>query len=182
MLFLIFWMSKFVFIHYLPNLVIQGGPKRMQRLCSVISTTFLIECHWFFTVHVFWKWHCLRKIALYRIKTPYPYLMNLVSNYLEKNILSNTAKIQQCYSIKNVVEITDQNRCILSGPPCIVSIYSSVLNTLFMFQSITVLSFSSETGFPYNTKLVHILVKPVRTYNIYHPVSKPRSKSLNAFM
>ena len=28
-----------------------------------------------------------------RIKTPYPYLMNLVSNYLEKNILSNTAKI-----------------------------------------------------------------------------------------
>ena len=28
-----------------------------------------------------------------RIKTPYPYLMNLVSNYLENNILSNTAKI-----------------------------------------------------------------------------------------
>ena len=28
-----------------------------------------------------------------RIKTPYPYLMNLVSNYLEKNILTNTAKI-----------------------------------------------------------------------------------------
>ena len=40
----------------------------------------------------FWKWHCLRKIAL-DIQTPYPYLMNLVSNYLEKNILSNTAKI-----------------------------------------------------------------------------------------
>ena len=28
-----------------------------------------------------------------RIKTPYPYLMNLVSIYLEKNILSNTAKM-----------------------------------------------------------------------------------------
>ena len=28
-----------------------------------------------------------------RIKTPYPYLMNLVSNYLEKNILSDTVKI-----------------------------------------------------------------------------------------
>ena len=28
-----------------------------------------------------------------RNKTPYPYLMNLVSNYLEKNILSNTVKI-----------------------------------------------------------------------------------------
>ena len=28
-----------------------------------------------------------------RIKTPYPYLMNLVSNYLENNILSNTANI-----------------------------------------------------------------------------------------
>ena len=28
-----------------------------------------------------------------RIKTPYRYLMNLVSNYLEKNILSNTVKI-----------------------------------------------------------------------------------------
>ena len=26
---------------------IQGGPKRMQRVWSVISTTFLIECHWF---------------------------------------------------------------------------------------------------------------------------------------
>ena len=25
---------------------IQGGPKRMQRFWSVISTTFLIECHW----------------------------------------------------------------------------------------------------------------------------------------
>ena len=28
-----------------------------------------------------------------RLKTPYPYLMNLVSNYLEKNILSDTVKI-----------------------------------------------------------------------------------------
>ena len=28
-----------------------------------------------------------------RMKTPYPYLMNLVSNYLEKNILSSTVKI-----------------------------------------------------------------------------------------
>ena len=63
-----------------------------------------------------WKWHCLRIIALYRIKTPYPYLMNLVSNYLENNILSNTVK-NQWYSIKNVVDIPDQNRCILFGPP-----------------------------------------------------------------
>ena len=38
-----------------------------------------------------WQWHCLRKIAL-ESKTPYPYLMNLVSNYLEKNILSDTVK------------------------------------------------------------------------------------------
>ena len=38
----------------------------------------------------FWKWHCLSSP---RIKTPYPYLINLVSNYLEKNILSNTVKI-----------------------------------------------------------------------------------------
>ena len=53
-----------------------------------------------------------------RIKTPYPYLMNLVSNYLEKNILSNTVK-NQWHSIKNVVEITDHNGCILFGPPCI---------------------------------------------------------------
>ena len=52
------------------------------------------------------------------IKTPYPYLMNLVSNYLEKNILSNTVK-NQWHLLKNVVEITDQNRCILFGPPWI---------------------------------------------------------------
>ena len=49
-----------------------------------------------------------------RIKTPYPYLMNLVSNYLEKNIQYSK---YQWYLIKNVVEITDQNRCILFGPP-----------------------------------------------------------------
>ena len=30
---------------------IQGGPERMQRFWSVISTTFLIECHWFL---VYW--------------------------------------------------------------------------------------------------------------------------------
>ena len=50
----------------------------------------------------FWKWHCLRKIVLYRIKTPYPYLMNLVSNYLEKNILFNTAKINGIQSITSL--------------------------------------------------------------------------------
>ena len=33
-----------------------------------------------------------------RIKTPYPYLMNLVSNYLEKNILSDTVKINSIQS------------------------------------------------------------------------------------
>ena len=44
--------------------------------------------------------------------------MNLVSNYLEKNILSNTAKIN--VFTQNVVEITDQNRCILFGPPRIL--------------------------------------------------------------
>ena len=43
------------------------------------------------------KWHIL-KMTLpqnnsHRIKTPYPYFMNLESNYLEKTILSNTAKI-----------------------------------------------------------------------------------------
>ena len=42
-----------------------------------------------------------------RIKTPYPYL-NLVSNYLEKNILSNAAKINGIQS-----RIMDQNCCIL---------------------------------------------------------------------
>ena len=31
------------------------------------------------------------------IKTPYPYLMNLVSNYLEKNILSNAVNIKTPY-------------------------------------------------------------------------------------
>ena len=43
------------------------------------------------------KWHILKMTLPQnnspRIKTPYPYFMNLVSNYLEKNILSNTAKI-----------------------------------------------------------------------------------------
>ena len=38
-----------------------------------------------------------------RIKTPYLYLMNLVSNYLEKNILSNTSNVQWSFRIKNVV-------------------------------------------------------------------------------
>ena len=59
-----------------------------------------------------------------RNKTPYPYLMNLLSNYLDKNIISNTAKINgiQIIQIKNVVEIRDQNRCILFGPPRIAVI------------------------------------------------------------
>ena len=33
-----------------------------------------------------------------RIKTPYPYLLNLMSNYLENNILSNTVKINGVHS------------------------------------------------------------------------------------
>ena len=43
-----------------------------------------------------------------RIKTPYPYLTNLVSNYLENNILSNTAKnngIQSRMSLKYRIKI-----------------------------------------------------------------------------
>ena len=67
-----------------------------------------------------------------RIKTPYPNLMNLVSNYLEKNILSNTVKNQR-YSINNVVEITDQNRCILFGPPRIGSHWHSVTSLSFCY-------------------------------------------------
>ena len=43
------------------------------------------------------KWHILKMTLPEnkspRIKTAYPYFMNLVSNYLEKNILSTTAKI-----------------------------------------------------------------------------------------
>ena len=38
--------------------------------------------------HLKWQ-YCLRRNSL-RIKMPYSYLMNLVSNYLKKNILSNT--------------------------------------------------------------------------------------------
>ena len=30
----------------------QGGPKRMQRLWFVISTKFLIDCHWFLHMHI----------------------------------------------------------------------------------------------------------------------------------
>ena len=42
-----------------------------------------------------------------RVRTPYPNLMNLVS---EKNTLFNTTKINgNWHSIKNHVEITDQN-------------------------------------------------------------------------
>ena len=51
-----------------------------------------------------------------RIKTPYPDVMKLVSNYLEKNILSDTVKINSNQS-SDVVEITDQIRCILFGQP-----------------------------------------------------------------
>ena len=46
---------------------IQGGPKRMQRLWSVISTTFLIECHWcllywiFFYIQVIWHQVWIRR-------------------------------------------------------------------------------------------------------------------------
>ena len=61
-----------------------------------------------------------------RIKTPYPYLMNLVSIYLEKNILSNTAKIngiQSRMSLKLRIKID----CILFGPPCIWSLRFSSL-------------------------------------------------------
>ena len=65
-----------------------------------------------------------------RIKTPYPYLMNLVSNYLEKNILSNTVKKNQWHLINDVVEITDQNRCILFGPPCIIEFNHAPNNCL----------------------------------------------------
>ena len=59
--------------------------------------------------------------------------MNLVSNYFEKNILSEYSK-NQLYSINNVVEITDQNRCILFGPPCIIPNLGFVNNTRQLMQ------------------------------------------------
>ena len=66
------------------------------------------------------KWHILNMTLPQNnsrwIKTPYPYFMNLVSNYLKKKNSIQYSK-NQWYSIKNVVEITDQNRCILFGPP-----------------------------------------------------------------
>ena len=51
----------------------------------------------------FWKWHCLRKIAL-ESKHPIHTWVNLVSNYLEKEYSIQHSK-NQWYSIKNVVEI-----------------------------------------------------------------------------
>ena len=55
-----------------------------------------------------------------RIKTPYPYLMNLVSNYLEKNILSDTVKIngiQSRMSLKLRIKIV---AFFLGHPVCVV--------------------------------------------------------------
>ena len=44
--------------------------------------------------------------------------MNLVSIYLENNILSNTANIN---SIKNVVKITEKSRAFFLGHPVLVA-------------------------------------------------------------
>ena len=66
----------------------------------------------------FWKWHCLRKIALQSkrlIHIWWTWCQILGKEYA----IQYTAK-NQWYSIKNAVEITDQNRCILFGPPCIM--------------------------------------------------------------
>ena len=51
-----------------------------------------------------------------RIKTPYPYLLNLMSNYLENNILSNTVKIKVvAFFLGHPVYIYFQVVCLLSN-------------------------------------------------------------------
>ena len=66
----------------------------------------------------FWKWHCLRKISLESkrlIQTWWIWCQILLGKEYSIQYSKN-----QWHSIKNVVEITDQSRCILFGPPCIV--------------------------------------------------------------
>ena len=49
---------------------IQGGPKRMQRLWYVLSTTFLIECHWFLLYWIEYSfpsnWHQVHQVWIRR--------------------------------------------------------------------------------------------------------------------
>ena len=61
---------------------IQGGPKRMQRLWSVISTTFLIESHWF---------------LLYWIEYSFPSNLTLSSSSMDNAFDSRAIFLRQCH-------------------------------------------------------------------------------------
>ena len=54
----------------LASLAIRGGPKRMQRFWSGISTTLLIEYHWFFCIgyNIIFQvtWHQVHKVWIMR--------------------------------------------------------------------------------------------------------------------
>ena len=62
----------------------------------------------------FWKWHCHRIIALESKR-----LIHTLWTWCQ---ITWRRIFYQWYSINNVVEITDQNRCILFGPPRIKQI------------------------------------------------------------
>ena len=59
---------------------------------------------------------------------PYPKLMVMVSFCWKMDFLPSKKKKKKSF-IDDVLEINDQSRCILSGPPCIVN-----QNNVSLFQ------------------------------------------------
>ena len=88
--------------------------KVRHSLCNFValnSTCFKPACGG--KRSTFWKLHCLRKIAL-ESKRPIHTWWTWCQITLKKYYIQYSKN--QRYSINNVVEITDQNRCILFGP------------------------------------------------------------------
>ena len=57
------------------------------------------------------------------IQMPYPKLMVMVSFYWKRNFLPS-----KIVFIDDVLEINDQSRCIISGPPCIGHFITAVMH------------------------------------------------------
>ena len=72
---------------------------------------------------------------------PYPKLMVMVSFCLKMIFLPSKIK-KQIHFIDDVLEVNDQNRCILSGPPCIGYSPSSFCNFDFLSKEISNLGIS----------------------------------------